>query len=272
VDLEDLEPLGVGWDNVVWATRDGLAFRFPRRQVAVPGLEREIAVLPHLAGRLPLATPDASHLGAPSPRFRWPWMGSRIIPGRELAEATLDAGGEAKLARALAAFLGALHQLELDLVLPLDPMGRADMAIRVPRARDALAAAARLWQAPAGVEDILDEAARLPSPSVHCLVHGDLHLRHVLMTDGGTPVGVIDWGDVCHAHPSVDLSLYWSALSPPAREQFSIAYGDIGESGLLRARVLSLFLCATLARYAHAEGMMNLQRAALRGLELTLIE
>jgi len=46
LDVSVLERIGAGWDNVVWATADRIAFRFPRRQVAIPGIQREIAILP----------------------------------------------------------------------------------------------------------------------------------------------------------------------------------------------------------------------------------
>ena len=82
--------------------------------------------------------------------------------------------------------------------------------------------------------------------------------------------GVIDWGDVCRADPSVDLSLVWSAFQPAAREQFFAAYGPIDEDALLRARVLALFLCATLARYAGDTRDGALEGEMRRGLERTL--
>jgi hypothetical protein len=40
LDVSVLQRAGEGWDNVVWATADGVAFRFPRRQVAIPGRSR----------------------------------------------------------------------------------------------------------------------------------------------------------------------------------------------------------------------------------------
>jgi aminoglycoside phosphotransferase (APT) family kinase protein len=273
-----LRRVGEGWDNVVWATEDDVAFRFPRRQIAIPGVEREIALLPALAPRLPLAIPDGAYAGAPCERFRWPWFGSRLIAGREIAEARLDDDARIALAQPLGAFLRTLHDLDLDLDLgdaaalaPPDPIGRTDMAIRVPMTRAALAELAPIRAVPAWVADVLAEAEHLPTPQPSALVHGDLHVRHVLVDAAGAPVGVIDWGDVCRAHPSLDLSLYWSLFGPAGRDAFVRAYGPVDEHGLLRARVLALFFGATLATYAHAEGMPALEREALDGLARTLV-
>jgi aminoglycoside phosphotransferase (APT) family kinase protein len=87
--------------------------------------------------------------------------------------------------------------------------------------------------------------------------------------DGGLS-GVIDWGDVCRADPSVDMSLYWSLLSDAGRVAFLDAYGRVTEEQLLRARVLALFLCAGFVTYARHEGASRLERAALAGLARTL--
>ena len=100
-------------------------------------------------------------------------------------------------------------------------------------------------------------------------MHGDLHLRHVLVEKGRLS-GVIDWGDVCRSDPAVDLVLVWCALPPAACSAFFDAYGPVGEDGLLRARVLSLFLCAVLALHARAEGLEHIERESLDGLERTL--
>ena len=103
-------------------------------------------------------------------------------------------------------------------------------------------------------------------------MHGDLHVRHVLVGPDGRPAAVIDWGDLAVADPSVDLSLYWSQLDGPARAAFRDAYGAerLTPARLLRARVLALFLDAALAAYAHDTGNDALLRTTLEGLERTL--
>jgi aminoglycoside phosphotransferase (APT) family kinase protein len=145
------------------------------------------------------------------------------------------------------------------------------MAVRVPKTRDALDAIAPSWIAPPAIGDLLAQAEALPEPGATTLVHGDLHVRHLLVDDHGALAGVIDWGDICRADPSADLSLVWSLLGPAAREAFFSQYGAVDAGRLLRARVLALFLCATLASYARAEGMTGLLREALVGLDRTLI-
>jgi aminoglycoside phosphotransferase (APT) family kinase protein len=260
LELHSLHHLAEGWDNTVWVANGELAFRFPRRAIAVPLIEREVELLPLLAPLLPLPIPVPTHVGHASDAFPWPFFGAQLVPGREIADADVDA---VKLGAQLGAFLRALHAAEVDFPLPDDPMGRADMAIRVPKAREELSALGVLSDE---VESVFDAALDLPAPEATAVAHGDLHLRHALVGRDGGLSGVIDWGDVCRADPSVDLSLYWSHLSDAGRAAFLAAYGPVTDEQLLRARVLALFLCAMIAAYARHRRVPRLERSALGGL------
>ena len=270
-EVGSLRLLGEGWDNTVWLVDERWSFHFPRRSVVVSGIENEMAVLPHLAPLLPLPIPNPTFLGRPSSAFAWPFYGAPFLPGRELAGAGLDDEALIGLARPLAEFLRALHSSDLEAELPRDPIGRADMTVRVPRAIEFLdeVESLGLWRRPPGVRDVLDSALELPDPESTAIVHGDLHLRHLLVGERGEPTAVIDWIDVSRNDPCVDLVLYWSALPPRGRAEFLDAYGTLTEAQLLRGRVLALFLCAVLAAYAHHEGLPILEREAIAGLERT---
>ena len=272
LELGSLRLLGEGWDTSVWLVDDEWAFRFPRRQYVIAGFENEMAVLPRLAPLLPLPIPNPTLLGRPSDAFRWPFYGARFLPGRELADAGLDEGEQARLAEPLANFLRSLHSLELDVELPVDPVRRADMEYRVPATRKRLAEleSLGLWSPPEIVLELLADAERLPTPAPTAVVHGDLHLRHLLVDEGGAPSAVIDWIDLSRNDPCVDLVLFWCALPPGSRAMFLETYGAVGEEQLLRSRVLTIFLCATLAVYGHSEGLSSLEREALEGLARTV--
>lgn len=274
LDVTSLWRLGEGWDNTVWVTGEDIAFRFPRREIAIAGVEREMAILPQLAAQLPAPIPDAAHAGAASPEFPWPWFGSRLIAGREVALAGLDVDRRGPLAAELGEFVGRLHGLRPSIAaaLDIDPMGRADMTSRVPRTRAALERASPLWDGGERATAILDAAEQLKPDGDAVLVHGDLNLRHALVSESGGLAGVIDWGDMCRAPRSVDLPLYWSLFDAGSRAAFRARYGPLTEDTLARARVLALCLDATLAVYANDRGMLDLEREALRGLDRTLID
>lgn len=266
-----LRKLAEGWDNSVWVVDERYAFRFPRRGVAIPLLERELSALPKLAPLLPLPVPRPAFVGKPADGYPWPFFGAELIPGVEAGVAELDDEARLAVALELAGFLRALHAIDLDEPLPLDQNGRTDMPKRAGLAREELHALEQLglWRAPPELSDVLAEAERLPPPEAPTVVHGDLHFRHLLV-EGGAASGVIDWGDVCRADPAIDLPLYWSFVPPEGREAFLDAYGRVTETQLLRARVLSIQLCAVLAHYGHSEGQPEILRAGLAGLERTL--
>jgi aminoglycoside phosphotransferase (APT) family kinase protein len=262
-----IRPLSAGWDSTVFLVDDVWAFRFPRREVVLPGFALELDLLPRLAPLLPVEVPVAVHRGRPAEGFPWPFAGSRLIPGHEAT----TAANRTRLAPELARALRALHAPETAAAvggLREDVNARADMRRRVPFARERLAEIAELWSAPA-VDGILDAAAALPPPRPTAVCHGDLHFRH-LIVDGGGLRGVIDWIDVCRADPATDLQLYWSFFDPPERAAFAAAYGPLADETLLRARVIALFLNAALLQYGIAEGHDDVAREARASLERTV--
>jgi aminoglycoside phosphotransferase (APT) family kinase protein len=273
LDATSARLLGEGWDNSVWVVEDTWAFRFPRRDIAIPGMERELEVLPRLAPFLPVSIPEPRFVGVPGDLFPWPFFGAPLLAGVEAADAELSEDTRTELGSELGRFLRALHEVELAADLPDDPIRRADTPFRVERMRERLAASEALgvWQAPPEVERILAEGERLPLSTQRVTTHGDLHVRHVLVGAGALS-GVIDWGDMCRSDPAIDLMLVWSLLSPAGRERFVAAYGKVDEEGMLRARVLALFLGLTLALYGRDVGNARLERECLAGLERTLVE
>ena len=259
----------------MWVTGERIAFRFPRRAIALPGVRRELTVLPQLAPALPTRIPDAAYPGRPTSEFPWPWFGSHLVAGTEIALAGLPVAGRGRLARELGELLGCLHRLTLPIAasLPIDFNERGDTVARIPRTQAALRQIDQMWE-PAGREQRVFAAARDLAPDPHhVLVHGDLNQRHALVSSSGGLAGVIDWGDTCRAPRSVDLVLYWSLFDAPARAEFRAGYGKLDDASLAQARVLALFMDAILVGcYADDRGMEPLRREALAGLERTVTD
>jgi aminoglycoside phosphotransferase (APT) family kinase protein len=274
LEVESLRPFAEGWDYTILLVNERWTFRFPRREIAVPGVRREIAVLPELAPLLPIPVPVPVFVGDPSEDFPWPFFGSELLPGRELGEAELDDAARVEIGRSLASFLGRLHDAEVAYELPRDANRRADMSVRVPRTRGQLdeLAALGLWRRPASVDRLLEAAERLPPSDALAVVHGDLHFRQVLVGEDASPTGVIDWVDVCRSDPAIDLSMLWSYLPREGRDAFLAEYGAVTDEQLLRARVIALALSAALAHYGHGRGFRRTEREALFGLDRTAAE
>jgi aminoglycoside phosphotransferase (APT) family kinase protein len=271
-----VDALETGWDNTAFIVDGRWLFRFPRREIALPGIRREIAVLPRLAVSLPLPVPVPEFLGQPSPRYPWLFWGARLLPGAELAEADLTGPRRAVAAAAVGRFLRALHEpglvAEVGDGLPTDPMGRASPPVRAGRARGTLDALSGqgIWTPGPDTERLLEAAQRAEAaagPDSLVVSHGDLHVRHLLVGGDGAATGVIDWGDMCLADPAVDLSIAYAAFDGQARADLLAAYGrPVGPQRELAARVCALSMIAALAEYAAADGRPALLREATAGL------
>lgn len=279
-----------GWDNAMFrvdAPAGGSSagpdpimsppwvFRFPRREVALATLAREIAVLPTLAGLLPLPIPRPILIGASTPSHPRPFWGGPLLPGVELLEAyPRDPIG---VAAALGGFLRVLHGPDVlarltaaapdaPSSIPADPNNRADAASVAQRGRERLGAIEADASLRGQASALLDRAADLPAPTLRpVLSHGDLHLRHVLL-DRDEIGGVIDWGDLCRTDRSVDLSIAFGAFAGDARAALLDAYGGVEARTALRARAVAAFLCAALAHHAQDSGSARMSAAALAGL------
>jgi aminoglycoside phosphotransferase (APT) family kinase protein len=247
-----------GWDYLVYRVDGEWAFRFPRRETVVPGTEREIAVLPGLVPRLPVDVPAPVFVGRPGDGFPWPFYGARYVDGVEATGRLVDP-------TALGVALRALHAPEtLATVggeLPCDPLGRVDMAVRLPRLREL------------GVDapSLLAAAEALPPARHTAVCHGDLHMRQLLV-DGEALIGIVDWVDLCRSDPAVDLSVAWSTLEADRRPTFFDAYGEVGDETRVRARVVAAFLCAMLVDWAREENVPVVLDAAAAGLRRAIDE
>jgi aminoglycoside phosphotransferase (APT) family kinase protein len=276
--LDSVVHLADGFDNTVFVVDGTWAVRFPRREVAVALLDRELPLLGPLAPRLPLAVPVPQLIGRPAGDYPWPFWGARLLPGVELADAALPEDAREPLGAEVGRFLAALHDpavaRDLGDALPPDPMRRGQPAVRGPLARETLdrLAARGGWETGGAidraVDDLLAAGDTVPAPAgAPVLLHGDFHLRHLLVTSDGAATGVIDWGDACLGDPAVDLSMAYGGFAGPARAALLSAYdGVVDEERELRARVLAIGLCAALADYAEDVGMPKLLTESLAGI------
>lgn len=231
-DLADLalrEVVG-GWDNQQWRLGEGLAVRLPRTERAPELLHKEQTWLPVLAERLPLPTPVPVRSGAPSELFEHPWAIVRWVRGEPADRAPITAPDSA---RALADFLGALHQpapadapVNPPRGLPLHQAGPVDSLFDLIAGSSQATALRAVW----------DEAVTAPAwQGVPLWLHGDLHPANVVVQDGQL-VGVIDFGDLCAGDPAWDLSTAWILLPAGAAGPFFDAYARADEATIIRAR------------------------------------
>jgi aminoglycoside phosphotransferase (APT) family kinase protein len=222
-DLAQLpvERLDAGWDNAMFRLGAGHAVRLPRRAVAAALIEHEQVWLPLLADRLPIAIPAPVRVGRPGNGFPWGWSIVPWLPG-EPADLRPPGPGAAG---PLAAFLRALHR-----PAPPDVPTNPFRGVALTRRRSVVEARLeRLAGATSCITRPVSAAwqAALSAPAGHdaCWVHGDLHARNVLVSDGAISA-VVDWGDVCRGDPATDLAAVWTLLDDAAARRQAISdYG-----------------------------------------------
>jgi aminoglycoside phosphotransferase (APT) family kinase protein len=225
--------VGSGWDNSAYLINSSFVFRFPRRMIAVPLIETEIALLPWLAPKVPLRIPVPIYAGSPSPSYPCPFAGYSSIPGRSLTASRLSDMDRKALARPLARFLRMLHSIPADEArtkgAPGDTLRRLDIASRrgVTRARLEAIAAAGIPCDRVRIEYLLDTLPVIERPADDALVHGDLHSGQVLINEQREIAGVIDWGDVHVGDPAVDLSGAQAMLPTGCHDDFLQEYGPV---------------------------------------------
>lgn len=220
-----LTVLGTGFGSFAVETSDGVIFRIARHAGAARGHAREVALLPLLGSRLPLAVPDPRWRIEPhdglcgsepqshcSSRFAFGAIGYRRLSGRPLTPDWLARSDEQNVANQMAAFLAQLHAVpveDAELVgLPrADRDGQAFEALRdtvLPLLRKVLAEdelqLVRAWCDEVLADSELDRF----EPALR---HGDLWYGNVLVDEAtGTLTGVLDWENAAIGDPAKDLA------------------------------------------------------------------
>jgi aminoglycoside phosphotransferase (APT) family kinase protein len=256
--------LAAGWDNTVHLVNGSFIFRFPRRKIAVPLIESEVALLPWLRSQLPLEVPVPAFVGRPSPQYPWPFAGHGMVPGRPLPAARLSLGDRTALARPLAQFLAALHSISADAArrhgAGPDLLDRLDVGRRVRVTRERLSGLVRMNvindKVRRSIEDLLEAAPSVATPRSDTLVHGDLHAGQILLGNDGQLTGVIDWGDAHVGDPAVDLAVVRATLPQESHAAFLQEYGQVSRTAWLAARARAVW--HTVALLAHASDLKEI--------------
>jgi aminoglycoside phosphotransferase (APT) family kinase protein len=268
----DLKPFGEGWDNFAFLVNNTYLFRFPRREVAVPGLENETNLLPVIADKLPVIIPFPCFVGKPSETFPWLFAAYKLLPGDTACELNLSDDQRTKLAEPLGLFLKKLHSINIEDVLKhgakYDEMGRLDLSLRIPKLK-AMLEKINHTGININIEPLLHFVTNLSSlrpPQTLHLVHGDLYIRHLILNKELKLTGIIDWGDIHLGDPALDISIAHSFLPKKAHPLFIKAYGFIDPITWELAKFKAIYSLCSLISYAQDVKDSNLLKEGLRGI------
>jgi aminoglycoside phosphotransferase (APT) family kinase protein len=276
IEVAALRFLGRGWDADVFALLERapggrgtghqastprFSVRFSRTAAAREAMAHERASLAELGralvGHMPVPIPVASAVLPATETFPEPRLVlvQTYLPGETLVDRHARGlppwplASWQRLARELGQALAALHAVAWAApngglaALPLDPLGRLDVARRKEPARAHLRALVAAGRLSAAEGNVLDEIlARPPAtlPPGHAggpqavVLHADLHGGNVLVAEGALG-GVIDWVDLARGARAVDLAAMYEILPASTWPTFLDAYGPLGRSAPCQA-------------------------------------
>jgi aminoglycoside phosphotransferase (APT) family kinase protein len=239
--VEPVFPLGT--DNANYRLGTDLLVRLPRQPGKVAALDRELALLPQLAGKLPLAIPEPLGRGEPAEGFPFPWALYTWLDGENVLAGEIRDPEQA-----------AVELAEFILAVRARDASDAPIGLRSGRLRDedewvrsCAAKIAGRYDADGLLAD-WEEALEIPpwdGPPTWC--HCDLDLRNILFRDG-QPCAVLDWGGAGAGDPASDAATAWKVLPAEARDTFWEALGA-GAAEIARARGWTLMQCAGALSY-----------------------
>lgn len=219
---QNIRLLGAGWDNENYRLGDQYLIRLPRRAIAVPLLEHEIACLPHLPDDLPIGLPKPLRVGAPDETFPWPWT---IIPWFDGCNAAHALPMPSEALR-LADFLRKLHDVPDTDFAPHNPHRSEPLMLRneaIQIRMERLKSKSPLITP--HIEMLWQRAIDTTPAAVKSLLHGDLHAGNMVIHQNRIEA-LIDWGDICTGDVAVDLASFWMLFPDgQVRREALAAYG-----------------------------------------------
>ncbi|WP_413303663.1 phosphotransferase [Bacillus sp. 1P10SD] len=250
-----LKVLGEGFDNTVFLVNNQYVFRFPRREIAANLIQTENRLLPVIEPLLTIPIPNPKYQGIPEGDYPWPFGGYEILPGKTPARLTKEQRMQS--VEPLAQFLRTLHNFPVTeaqkLQVPYDQLERINIIKRMPMLASNIEKAKLKELIDQKAVDLLQSfLSTIEKPlenDTKTLVHGDLHIRNMLVGENGRISAVIDWGDTHIGHPAVDLSIAYSFLPIEGREQFFNLYGDVPPEVKKVARFKAIYSILVLLLY-----------------------
>lgn len=269
---------GAGMDSTAFEVNGKWIFRFPMRAAVERQLFVERAVLPVLAPVLPIAIPAFEFDGRPDDDFPMHFAGYEKLPGTPAVEIDQTRVSFDAIAAQLGHFLSALHRFPVSEARRLGAeTSRLEDHFEEVRASalDGLNLVGSV--APDAVRErlqryleSLEPLAAAPWPLT--LTHNDLAAEHMLLRATGDRVtGVIDWGDVAIADPTVDfVGLFMWGGERLVRSVLASYDGPVDDRVLGRVRPWASFRATQDIRFGIDNNLPDVVQFGLRALKSEL--
>ena len=235
LDARTVTPIGDGWTVDTYDVDGEWIVQFPRSDYAADRLRSQMRVLPELAAELSAMVPAPVYMDTEIPAMAY----------HRLSGLPMDEAPDGLWPERLGRFLYDLHLMPPEYV---ELRGRNAAAVRAEFSEE-------LAEHRATVLPLLepDEAARFGERFTAfidredywrfsaCLVHGDIGPEHVLVSDTGDLVGVLDWEELAVGDPVSDFAWLLHAR-PDDGERVLGAYGGAPDQTFAERAAFRFFL------------------------------
>jgi aminoglycoside phosphotransferase (APT) family kinase protein len=273
-----VEYLGAGMDSIALEVNARWIFRFPMRATVEQQLFVEQRLLPAIAPRLSLPVPAFTFAGKPDDGFGMYFTGYEKLRGTPAVDVVPARVSFDAIAAQLGRFLSAVHGF---------PVAEAErLGARTSRLETyfeelrttALAGLDRVRSVAADavvarLRRYLEQLEPLPiAPWPLTLTHNDLAAEHILLDESATRVtGVIDWGDISIADPTIDfVGLFGWGGEPFVRTVLASYDGPATELVLGRVRPWTAFRAVQDIQFGLDRSLPEVVKLAVRALEIEL--
>jgi aminoglycoside phosphotransferase (APT) family kinase protein len=241
-ELPISEIASTGTVNAIFRLGGDLSVRLPRVSGGADDLERELAWLPKLVGRLPIAIPEPMVTGRPGYGFPFPWAVYRWIEGETYSAGCVD--DERQAATDLAGFITQLRRIDRS---SAPPTGRRPLRELDAVTRDAIQSlrGALDTSATTAAWDVSVQAPPWDGNGVW--LHCDL-LPSNLLVAAGRLKAIIDFGSAGIGDPAQDVVPAWSVFDVAGRLAFRNALG-VDDATWARARAYALHQALLIIPY-----------------------
>ena len=241
-DLPISEIASTGTVNAIFRLGGDLSVRLPRVSGSADDLARELAWLPKLAGRLPIAIPEPMVTGRPGKGFPFPWAVYRWIEGETYLARRVD--DERQAAIDLAGFITQLRRMDGS---SAPPTGRQPLRELDAVTRDAIQSLRGVvdTNAVTAAWDISLQAPPWDGNGVW--LHCDL-LPSNLLVAAGRLKAIIDFGSTGIGDPAHDVVPAWSVFDVAGRLAFRNAL-RVDDATWARARAYALHQALLIIPY-----------------------
>jgi aminoglycoside 2''-phosphotransferase len=274
--LRDAEKIGEGWQTVAYRVPDrsgDLVVRIPRVEAdwAIPGLEREMKLLPALAQYMDTAeTPRDARLVLADDGSLVATV-HRYVPGRQLSNSSVRGRRRDLLAEQLGVFLSQLHGFPVEqareLGVPELDLWEDHYRPLIEQALPYLGNSAQLWLT---MQADAFEAGGATRSAPRVLIHGDISGDHLLLDGDSELCGVIDFGEAMIADPALDLAGILNDMPKPFLVQVLEHYtGELDDDASRRMQFYIQVEAIHLVIYGDrlhngCERMMGIRRLAAK--------